>query len=237
MNPYNCVIIEDSFIDRLLIEEYVKESPLLKLLASCENPIESLDILNSGKVDLIFLDIDIPVINGVDFFKKISCRPLCCFITSHPEYAIEAFDINAFDYILKPVKKDRFEQTIRRLEELRAIKTKAEQYHLLFEQDCLMVKEGTSISKVMVKDVVYLEALTNYTKIVTAERTYITLMNLSNFLNKLPKEKFLRIHRSYAVAVKKVQQIESAELKLMQFKLPIGKTYRHDVNQVFRNSL
>lgn len=232
MDGFSCVIIEDNFIDRLIVEEYAKQHPSLRLIASLSNPVESFEILRAGKVDILFMDIDMPGMNGMEFFRKLSNQPLCCFITSHPEYAIEAFDVHALDYVLKPLRKHRFDQTVRRLEELTAIRAKAEQYDLQFEQDVLMIKEGTSVNRVLIHDVIYLEALGNFTSVVTAEKKYTTLMNLGNFMEKLPREKFLRIHRSYAVAVNKIKRMEDGELRLGQTRLPIGKTYKHDVSRI-----
>ncbi|MBE7170349.1 MAG: response regulator transcription factor [Williamsia sp.] len=235
MDGFNCVIIEDNFLDRLIVEAYTKQHPSLRLIASLSNPVESLDILRSGKVDVLFMDIDMPGMNGMEFFRKIDNRPLCCFITSHPEYAIQAFDVHALDYILKPLKKHRFDQTVQRLEELAAIREKAEQYDLQFEQDILMIKEGTSMNRVATREIIYLEALGNFTRVVTAEKKYTTLMNLGNFMENLPKDKFIRIHRSYAVAVNKIRRMEDGELNVGLIKLPIGKTYKQEINKILGN--
>ena len=134
MEKINCLIIDDDEIDRMMVEDFVEKCPGLALLGSFSNALESLKSINSMDIDLLFLDIDMPVINGVDFLKKIENPPLCVFITSHPDYALEAFDLHAVDYILKPVKKERFDLAIDRVIELISIRQKALHYDLNFER-------------------------------------------------------------------------------------------------------
>jgi DNA-binding LytR/AlgR family response regulator len=236
MKPLNCVIIEDNQVDRLLLEEYLSTYPFLTITASFTNPIESLEYLKRGVTDLLFIDFDMPFINGIDFVKSFPDAPPCIFITVHPEFAIDAFDIQAIDYVLKPVKPERLEKAIQRTMELLDIKSKALQYNLQFENDFLMIKEGTSISKVNIADIFYLEALTNYTKVVTAQKKYITLNNLKSFLDYLPQNRFMRIHRSYAVAVDKIQGLYKNEIQVGEQRLPLGKTYRQDVKKLMNEA-
>lgn len=232
MEPINCVIIDDEEIDRMLVEEYVRSTPGLHLTGTFSNALESFDTIDSKDVELLFLDIDMPVISGVDFLKKLEHPPLCIFITSHPEFALDAFELHAVDYILKPVKKERFDLAIERAFELISIRQKALHYDLNFENDRLTIKEGTSINKVLINDIIYLEALTNYTKVVTKGRKYITLNNLKNFMEELPQDKFLRVHRSYAVAKNKINSAKDGEILLGEFKVPMGKTYKKLVNKI-----
>ncbi len=228
----NCIVIDDNNLDRLIIEDYVSQCSSLKLLGSFSNPVESIETIKAGKIQLLFMDIDMPVINGIDFFKKLENPPVCIFVTTYPEYALEAFNTHAFDYLLKPVKKERFEQAVKRTEELFDIQAKALLYDMNVEHDTLTIKEGNTINKVLISDIIYLEALTNYTKVVTNNKKYITLCNLKNFLEELPQEKFLRVHRSYAVAKNKINRLESGELILGEHKIPLGKTYRQQINKI-----
>lgn len=236
MKSLNCVIIEDNQVDRLLLEEYLSKYTFLTITASFTNPIESLEYLKRGFTDLLFIDFDMPFINGIDFVKSFPGAPPCIFITVHPEFAIDAFDIQAIDYVLKPVKPERLEKAIQRTMELLDIKSKALQYNLQFENDFLMIKEGTSVSRVNIADILYLEALTNYTKVVTAQKKYITLNNLKSFLDYLPQSRFMRIHRSYAVAIDKIQGLNKNEIQIGEQRLPLGKTYRQDVKKLFSES-
>lgn len=234
MKLLNCVIIEDNEVDRTLMEEYLSQYSFLKRTGSFSNPVESLEHLQRGDTDLLFIDIDMPVINGIDFLRSMQNPPNCIFVTGHPEFAVDAFDIHAIDYILKPIKPDRLDKAIQRTLELLEIKAKALQYSLYVENDYLMIKEGTTLNKVNIGDIVYLEALTNYTKVITDKKRFVTLTNLKNFLDYLPSARFLRIHRSYAVAIDKVARMDKNELLVGEQRLPLGKTYRHEVKKRIR---
>lgn len=235
MKNLNCVVIDDNRLERMLLEEYISRHSFLKIAASFQNPVESLDHIKQGTTDLLFLDVDMPLISGIEFLKSLPNPPPCIFVTVHPEYAIDAFDIQAIDYLLKPVNPERLDRAIQRTLELFEIKDKATQYSLRFENDFLMIKEGTAVSKVYLHEIIYLEALTNYTKVVTSGKNYITLNNLKNFLDELPKQKFLRIHRSYAVAIDKVKGFNGNDLRVGQQSLPLGKTYRQEVKKIIKD--
>src|SRR5688500_15591214 len=205
MQQLRCVIIEDNHVDRMLLEEYLSKYSFITIQGSFSNAIPSLELLKKGNTDLMFCDIDMPVINGIDFLKSFRDSPPFIFTTAHPEYASDAFDIQAIDYILKPVDPARLKVAIQRALELFEIKEKALQYSMQIENDSLMLKEGTTVSKVNVNDIIYLEARTNYTKVITGKKKYITLKNLKNFMDDLPGNRFVRIHRSYAVALNKIE--------------------------------
>jgi len=236
MKYLNCVIIEDTLVDRLLLEEYLSSYSFITVTGSFNNPLESLEHLKTHVTNLLFIDIDMPVISGIDFLKSMTDPPPCIFVTVHPEYAIDAFDIQAVDYLLKPVKPDRLDKAIQRAIELQEIRSKALQYNLNFENDYLMIKEGTAVNKVNVADIVYLEALTNYTKVITEQKKYITLNNLKSFMDHLPQSRFLRIHRSYAVAINKIRGLYKNELLVGEQRLPLGKTYRQEVKKLITDS-
>lgn len=232
MKMLNCVVIDDNEVDRSLLVAYLSKHPCLKITGSFSNPVESLDHLQRVETDLLFIDIDMPVINGIDFMKSIQQSALnCIFVTAHPEYAAEAFDVQAVDYVLKPIREERLEKAVQRVLELLEIRSKAIQYSLFIENDYLMIKEGTSISKVNIGDIEYLEALTNYTKVITAKRKYITLNNLKNFLDYLPATRFIRIHRSYAVAIDKIESLDKNDVLIAGQWLPLGKTFRQEVRK------
>jgi two-component system LytT family response regulator len=228
------IIIEDNDIDREMLSLSLQKYPFIHVSGIFTNPVEALEMLNSGKIDLIFSDIDMPEINGIEFFKAQQDPPLCIFITVHPEYAIDAFDVQAVDYIMKPIRQERLDKAIQRTLELIEIKSKALRYTLQFEQDAMMIREGNESSKVYARDILFLEALTNYTKVVTEKKNYITLQNLKGFLDHLPKDKFIRIHRSYAVSREKIDGVSTSEIVIKQHHLPIGKTYRQSVKSLVR---
>jgi DNA-binding LytR/AlgR family response regulator len=231
MPNVSCIIIEDNEFDRIIIEQYVNQVSFLQLFGSYENVLDAQAVLRSSGIQLLLTDIDMPVLNGLDFFKSLSNPPLCIFITAHPEYALDGFELHALDFIVKPLKYGRFEQAVNRAKEYLEIKGKAELYNIEFENNRLFIKDGSSTIQLKFSDIVYLEALGDYTKIITMEKKYLTLQNLKTFIEKLPEDKFLRIHRSFAIAKDKVNVFKDNEFILGDIKLPVGKTFRRNVNK------
>lgn len=229
MIPINCLIVDDDEMDRMNIEDYVTHCSDLKLLGSFSNPVESMELLKTQKIDLLFLDIDMPVMDGISFLKKIENPPLCIYVTSFRDYAADAYDAHAVDYLLKPVKQERFDEAIKRIKEILVLNKKAQYYDLHFEDGQVTIRVGNAIHKVLISDIIFLEALANWTKVVASGQKYITLYNLKNFLQELPRDKFLRVHRSYAVAKNKINKLQNNELHLGEHNVPVGKTYRQSV--------
>ena len=234
MKHLRCTIIEDNVIERMLLEDYLSKYHFITISGSFANPVESLEHLKRGNTDLLFCDVDMPGMTGIELLRSFPNVPPCVFTTVHPEYAVDAFDTQAIDYILKPITADRLDTAIQRAVELLEIKSRALQFSMQIENNSLMIKEGTTVTRVNVNDIIYLEALTNYTKVVTEKKKYITLKNLKTFLDDLPGDRFLRIHRSYAVAIDKIQCLDKNDLLLNQAKLPIGKKYRREIKNAIK---
>lgn len=231
MSTVSCMIIEDNEFDLKSTEQFVHQIPFLELKGRFENALEAQSFIQKSEIQLLLMDIDMPVVSGLDFFKSIDNAPLCIFITAHPEYALEGFEYHAFDYIVKPLKFERFEQAAVRAKEYLEIKAKAELYDIEFKRNTLLIKEGTSTIQLKISDIIYLEALGDYTKVITAHKMYLTLHNLKSFIEKLPEQKFIRIHRSFAVAIDKIKVLKNNELVMENVKLPVGKTFRREVNK------
>ena len=231
-----CVIIDDEDLDRLAVEAELSSFAQIKILESFNNAISALNFVEINKPDIVFLDIDMPEITGVDFVKAISnLNCVIVFITSHPEYALQGFQLKIFDYILKPIESSRFKTCIDRIEEFLQLRGKANAYDVLFENEKIIFKEGHQMNNLNASEVIYLEAYGDYTKIVTAKKAYLTLVTLSNFLESLPKDKFRRIHRSYVVAKSFIASQANKTLTLINgVELPIGKTYLKETKQVFK---
>jgi DNA-binding LytR/AlgR family response regulator len=227
MIPVKCIILEDTPADMELLIHFVKSEPSLQLLSSFENPLEANPFIRNQHPPLLFLDIDMPVINGMDFLKALDYDPVCVFVTAYSDYAVKSYDAHAFDFILKPVTDKRFNATVKRVTEYLEVKTKAELYDATFEDKSIMLKEGTTTHRVDLLDIVYLEALKDYTKVVTIKRKYIVLSKLKHFMDKLLPGEFVRIHRSFALARNKIAKITRDEVVLTNGTLlPIGKTYK-----------
>ncbi|MEO6979792.1 MAG: LytTR family DNA-binding domain-containing protein, partial [Mucilaginibacter sp.] len=194
MNLINCIVIDDDELDRLTVESYIEQIPFLKLEGSYANPLECIGVIEQKNIQLLFLDIDMPEISGIEFFSALKNAPLCIFITSHPEYALEGFETHALDFLIKPAKFERFQRSALRAHEFLQIKNKAKLYDVKFADDFLTIKESYDLIQIKISDIIYLEALKDYTKVITPQKTYLTLSNLKNFFEKLPGNRFLRIH-------------------------------------------
>lgn len=231
-----CAIVDDDSLDRLAIETEINLLQKLKIVGSFGNPVEALSVLKTTMPDILFLDIDMPELNGLDLVRCIAdLNTINVMISSHPEYALEGFQLNVFDFILKPLETDRFEHTVKRIYDFAQLKYKAEAYDVLFENEKILFKEGHNQVSINANEVIYLEAYGDYTKIVTDKKDHLTLTTLGSFLESLPEGKFKRIHRSYVVPTSRISGYAAKALTLINgVVLPIGKTYLKETKQVFK---
>jgi DNA-binding LytR/AlgR family response regulator len=235
MSKIKCVIVEDNPNDMELLTHYVKAEPSLDLRYTFNNAIEALATIKELQPPLLFMDIDMPIMNGIDLFKNLGYHPICIFVTAHSEYALESYEAQAFDFILKPVSDKRFAQAIRRLTEFIQLKERADLYDTAFETESILIKEGNTNYKVLLSDILYIEALKDYSKVVTTGKKYITLSKLKHFIDKLPVQDFVRVHRSYAVAKNKISVFGKEEMRVNNEAIPIGVTYRQELKLILEN--
>lgn len=231
LKKFNCIIVDDDEIDRLMVVSYVKRFKNLNLVGVFESSTIALKAILDNEIDVMFLDIDMPEINGMDFRKTAKQIPVCIFITSHPEHAVESFELDTLDFIVKPIKLDRFEQTMNRIEEFMEIKQKA----LLFESsiggDTIYIKEGHEQTKIKLHEILYLEALKDYTLVVTDKKRHCVLSSIGNLLKETHFQSFIRIHRSYAVQKQYIKKINVTEVELNNTRIiPIGRSYKDNLN-------
>ena len=225
------VIVDDDEIDRAAVEVEAAKFSFLHKIASCGNPVEALEIIAHSKPDVIFLDIEMPGISGIDFLrKKIHTTALPVLVTSHPEFALEGFELDAFDYLLKPVSSERFAACASRLRDFFQMRMKAYAFDTEQENNFIIIKQGYDKYKIAISDILYLEAMKDYTKIVTIEQKYLVLSTLNGIIERLPKDKFVRIHRSYVVNKNKIEAFQKNKVKIHSTELPIGKLYSRELN-------
>lgn len=228
---YTCIIIDDDEIDRLTVVSFAKKFPLLEILGVFESAEEALPLIENKKTDILFLDIDMPGLNGIEFRKKALEVPVCIFITAHPEHAVESFEIETLDFIVKPLKLDRFAQTISRIEEFMEIKLKASLFEASIGGDTIYIKEGHEQTKVKLHEILYLEALKDYTLIITDKKRHCVLSSIGNLLKEDHFQSFIRIHRSFAVQKQFIQKINSTEIILNNnITIPVGRSYKDNLN-------
>lgn len=225
------IIVDDDEIDRAAVELEAVKFPFLHKISSCSNPLEALEIISCSKPDVIFLDIEMPGMSGIEFLRKknhTSAMPV--LISSHPEFALEGFELEAFDYLLKPVSSERFAACAFRLRDFYQMRTKAFAFDTEQENNFIIIKQGYDKYKIGISDILYLEAMKDYTKIVTTDQKYLVLSTLNGIIEKLPVEKFVRIHRSYVVNKNRVDAFQKNKVIIQAIELPVGKLYRHELN-------
>jgi two-component system LytT family response regulator len=228
---YTCIIIDDDEIDRLTVLSFAKKFPILDILGVFESAEEAFPFIEKEKVDIVFLDIDMPGLNGIEFRKKALEIPVCIFITAHPEHAVESFEIETLDFIVKPLKLDRFAQTISRIEEFMEIKLKASLFEASIGGDTIYIKEGHEQTKVKLHEILYLEALKDYTLVITDKKRHCVLSSIGNLLKEDHFQSFIRIHRSFAVQKQFIQKINSTEIILNNnVAIPVGRSYKENLN-------
>jgi len=233
MKKYTCIIIDDDEIDRLTVLSFAKKFPILDILGVFEDAEDALPFLEKENIDILFLDIDMPGLNGIDFRKKALEIPVCVFITAHPEHAVESFQIETLDFIVKPLKLDRFTQTINRIEEFMEIKLKASLFEASIGGDTIYIKEGHEQTKVKLHEILYLEALKDYTLIITDKKRHCVLSSIGNLLKEDHFQSFIRIHRSFAVQKQFIQKINSSEILLNNnVANPVGRSYKENLNLI-----
>ena len=231
MKKWNCIIVDDDEIDRLTAVSYAKKFDNLNIIGVFESANEALDVIANEVIDILFLDIDMPELSGFELRKKANEIPVCIFITAHPEHAVESFELETLDFIVKPIKLDRFTQTMRRIEEFMEVKHKAELFESSIGGDAIYIKEGHEQTKVKLHDILYLEALKDYTLVVTSQKRHCVLSSIGTLLKEPHFQSFVRIHRSFAVQTKFIEKKSPHDVVLNNgSSIPIGRSYKDNLN-------
>lgn len=237
----NSVIIDDEPLAREGIATYVREVDFLNLIQTCENPVELTKLLSEQPIDLIFLDIQMPKMNGIDFLKIVQKPPMVIITTAFPSYALEGFQLNVLDYLLKPITFERFFQAANKAKDYHRLITKAvylgpdkaEQ-----NADYFFIKCGSKYEKIQFEDILYIQGTQNYVTIYTTRGKYLTLLNLKNLEQNLDSKSFIRVHKSYIVSIDKIEGIESNEIFMLSHRIPVSRNFIEQVlQQVVKNKL
>lgn len=229
---YNCIIADDHEIDRLSVAAAVKRHPFMQVSGMYSSAEDALASVNKTLPDIAFFDIDMPGISGLELRKQLVDIPVCVFITSYPDYAVDSFELAALDFIVKPLKAERFAITAERIKTYLEIKHKAVLLDITLGADTIFIKQGHEQVKLSLHEVIYLEALKDYTIIVTAQNKYSVLTTLGNVLKEKSFEKFIRIHRSYAVQKHFIERIKAQEITVNNIVLPVGRNYKEAVSKL-----
>jgi len=223
-----CLAVDDEPLALDILEGYVNKMPDMELVGKCSNALEASEFLKNHKVDLMFLDIQMPEITGLEFMRSLAHPPLVIFCTAYSDFAVEGFELNAIDYLLKPIAFDRFNKSIERAREYISLKKTDIVEAPDLENDHIFIKSNQKQIKLSYDQIYYVEAFADYVKLYTNEKRYITLQTMKNMELKLPKDKFIRVHRSFIVGLKYITSFNSSELEIGSVKIPVGKNYKDE---------
>ena len=220
----SCIIVDDEEMSRKVLEHLVKRAENWKLLALFSNAKDARDFLKGTSVDVIFLDIEMPEITGIEFLKLLQTYPEVVIVSSKEKYAIDAFDFEVTDFLLKPVELDRFLKTVKRIES--RLHSIDESYT---KSDSVFIKANNQLVNLRFSDIHYVEAYGDYVNIITEKDKYIVHSTMKGIDSKLPKDKFLRVHRSFIVQLEKINSIDETLIVIGKKLIPIGESYRSEL--------
>jgi len=222
----NVIIVDDEPLAQEVLETYISKFPALTLISKCNNAIEALEVLDNNSVDLIFLDIQMPQISGIDFLKTLANPPLVIFTTAFSEYAIDGFDLNVVDYLLKPISLERFAKAVNKA--IKQLQETSDKIASTTENtaDYIFVKADKKLIKLHFNDIFYIEGLKDYVILHTPQKRIVTLQTMKSLEIKLPPDIFMRIHRSYIVNLGNISIVEGNTVHIKNKIIPIGKNYK-----------
>jgi two-component system, LytTR family, response regulator len=223
----NCIIIDDNELDRLMAFSFVKKYPFLNICGVFSSASEALTIIENKQIDVLFSDIDMPELNGLELRSRFKNIPICVFITSFPDYAAESFEVETFDFLVKPIKAERFENCMNRVQHYFEIKQKADLFEHSLGGNTIFIKDGHQQIKVNLHEILYLEGLKDYTRIITTTKKHSVLSSIGNLLLESTFQSFLRIHKSFAVQPNFIDKISAQQVYIQDFTLPIGRSYKN----------
>ena len=239
-----CVVIDDEPMALEVLEDYIRMTPNLALQHAFNNSLQALAYLQTNNTDLLFLDINMPDLSGIQLLKSVRQPPMVVFTTAYSEYAVKSYEFDAVDYLLKPIEFDRFLKSVNKATELFNNRTKPtvnsegpKEEDATAPKDYIFVKSGYQLVKLKLDAILYIEADKNYVTFVTTEKKVLALMPLSEVMQLLPSDDFFRIHKSYIVALRHIEAIERQYVNLHRQQLPIGKTYAADFFKLLNQGL
>jgi DNA-binding LytR/AlgR family response regulator len=224
-----CIIVDDNKMARMALKQLVSQVPNLELVAECIDAEEALDTLNNMQIDLLLLDIEMPGMTGLDLTKKLgNSRPLIIFTTAKTDYAVEAFELNVVDYLVKPIALPRFKQSVDKA--LETIESNKEEMKVE-EQAFVFVKDNGVLKRIAIDDILFLEAMGDYVKVHTPQKFHVVHATLKSIEEKLPASKFLRVHRSYIVAINKIDYIQEGTITIGKTTIPVADTHKANLSK------
>lgn len=225
----NCIIVDDDNLSRTVLKQLVEQVNFLTLKQECSDSLEAYNLLQKEDIDLVFLDVEMPGLSGLELIKTLEKRPIIILITSKKDYAVEAFELNVADYLIKPVNLQRFTQAVSRAKELYDNRDQLVVTNNGKAKDYIFVRSNSILTKIKLDDIIYIQALGDYVNIYTADKRSTIHCTLKSMAEKLPENKFYRLHRSYLVAMDHIDSVEDNTAYLGKHPLPIGEQFRKEL--------
>ena len=219
-----CLIIDDEPLSLDVLEKYIEDAPDVQLEGRCNNAMEAIEMLKNVEVDLIFLDINMPKLSGIDFVKAMDDLPEIIFTTAYPEYAVESYDLEVLDYLVKPISFDRFLRSVNKASR-KILGDNGSQQTSSF----LMIKTDKKLFKIQHSDILFFESIGDFIKIHTREKVHISNETLKNIEKQMSPKEFVRIHKSYIISLKALKYLEGNQAVVDKHKLPVGGTYKENL--------
>ncbi len=235
----NCIAVDDEPLALRLLQDNISKVPFLKLLAACNDAFEAMKAVQENKIDLVFIDIQMPGLTGLQFIGSLENKPLVIFITAYKQYALESYDLSVVDYLVKPVALDRFIKACNRAKELHELKAMKQQHIVQPSTEYFFLNVDYSQVKVMFADIIWIEGLRDYIKINlrSTKKPLIVRTSLKAIEHELPSNKFLRIHKSWLVAIAEITAVRKNNIFIKEMELPVGETFREAVEKLTRKEL
>lgn len=221
----NCIVVDDSAVQRITITKLVNESTLLNLIGEFANALEAKICINNNTLDLIFLDVEMPLISGFDLLDGLKTKPQIIFITSKADYALKAFDYEATDFLQKPISKERFLKAVKKATELHALR-----YDIPQEQgESIVIKSNLKKLKIYLSKIKWIEAYGDYIKVVTDDETHLVLSTMKGFEKELPEGKFIRVHKSFIINLSRVEKFNNKFIEIGTTKIPLSRNKKEEI--------
>jgi DNA-binding LytR/AlgR family response regulator len=224
-----CIVVDDEPLAREGIERYVQDVDFLELSSSATNPVELTRALDETAADLVFLDIQMPVINGIDFLKTARNMPMVIITTAYPSYALESFQLDVLDYLVKPITFSRFFKAVTKAKDYYGLKVSSNKTTETMAADYFFVKCDYKYERIYFHEILFVQAMQNYVTIQTSRGKFVTLLSLKSVEEKLDPTEFIRVHKSYIVAKSKIEAIENAELKIHSYQIPVSRNFHEEL--------
>jgi two-component system, LytTR family, response regulator len=231
LKKLSCIIVDDEPLAREGLATYVMQLEFLYLEATLTNAVELASFLDSNEVDLVFLDVQMPLMSGLDFLRVRQSRPMTILTTAYPQYALESYQLDVLDYLVKPITFERLFKAATKAREYHALVTRItpEASSALTDPGYFFIRCDHRYEKIFFNDILFIESFQNYISVNTTEKKYLTLLSLKQAEDALPENAFMRVHKSFIISIRKVQSFQTTEVRIGSFTIPIGRVFRENV--------